>query len=201
MVQAVIEKGCAKVPSGSWLVGRGQPAACLGACRARALRGFIVPDRSRVMTVSAEGALYCAAADRPFLVRLDALPDEKLNLVSDRLLLAPADARTGAHHVKLVPMSFSRVTTVTEFQKGWAIAATQSRVTQVAVEEDQTLTVHPEAIVAWVGRDPTGFCPRLGMLDLLLPRGPKNLTYNFHGPCTVWFEGTREFRGVRARMR
>lgn len=200
MAEAVIEKGCAQAPAGTWLVGRSQPAACLGTCRSRSLRGFIVPDRARVLAVTADGPLYCAAADRPFLLRLDALPDETLNLVSEKLLLAPLDARTGAHNVKLVPFSFKRVTPVTEFRKGWAVAATRSRVTRLAVEEGGTLTVRSEALVAWVGRDPSGFCPRLGLWDLLLPRGPKNLAYNFHGPCTVWFEGAEEVRPMRMRM-
>ena len=201
MSEAVIESGCARVSAGAWLVGRAQPAACRGVCRSRALRGFIVPDRAKVLSLAAEGDVYCAAADRPFLTRFDALPDETLNLVSEKLLLAPLDARTGAHPVKIVPFSFRQVTPVTEFRKGWAIAATKSRVTRLGVEDGDTLTVRQEAVVAWVGRDPSGFCPRLGIMDLLLPRGPKGLAYNFHGPCTVWFEGAEEVRGMRARMR
>lgn len=120
--------------------------------------------------------------------------------MSEKLLLAPVDARTGAHNVKLVPFSFKRVTPVTEFRKGWAVAATRSRVTRLAVEDGDTLTVRAEALVAWVGRDPSGFCPRLGLWDLLLPRGPKNLAYSFHGPCTVWFEGAGEVRPMGMRM-
>ena len=201
MSEAVIEKGCARAPAGSWLTGRGQPAACLGACRSRTLPGFVVPDRAKVLVLAAEGDVYCAAADRPFVVRLDALPDETLNVVSEKLLLAPLGARTGAHNVKLVPFSFRRVTPVTEFRKGWAVAATKSRVMRLGIGEDDVLTVRPESLVAWVGRDPSGFCPRLGLCDLLLPRGPKNLAYSFHGPCTVWFEGSEESRGARARMR
>lgn len=201
MAEAEIENGCARAPAGSWLVGRAQPAACFGVARTSSLRGFIVPDRAQVSSVSSDGSIYCAASDRPFLSRLDALPDETLNLVSEKLLLAPLEARTGAHNVKLVPFSFRRVTPVTEFRKGWAIAATKSRVTRLGVDEGGTLTVRPESVVAWVGRDPSGFCPRLGVLDLLLPRGPKGLAYSFHGPCTVWFEGAEDVRGVRARMR
>ena len=192
MQEARVENGCATTEAGDWLVGRCQPVACLGSFRLKSLRGFIVPDRACVFAVTSDGPLHCASADRPFLTRLDALPDETLALVSDRLLLAPPSARTGAHNVKLVPMSFRRVTPVTEFRRGWVIAATRSRVTRRAVGEGETLMVRPEALVAWVGRDPTGFCPKLGLWDLLLPRGPKNLAYDFHGPCTVWFEGAAE---------
>lgn len=74
--------------------------------------------------------------------------------------------------------------------------ATASRTTRVAVPEGETLSVRPESAVAWTGQRPSGFCPKLGLLDLLLPRGPKNLLLRFHGPCLVWLEGA----GKRAEV-
>lgn len=191
-MEATFENGFAKVAAGDWLMGRSQPAACLGSATAKGLKGFIVPDRACVRAVTCAGDAWCGAADRPFLTRLDALPDVPLVLVSAKLLVAPFGARAGARCVKLVPFSFNRATPVTEFKLGWAVAGTKSRVTRVALEDGATLTVRPESMVAWTGKDPTGFCPKLSVLDILLPRGPRTLAWNFHGPCVVWFEGTQE---------
>lgn len=194
MEEAVIENGAAKVAAGTWLMGRAQPAAVLGTVKIAGLKGFIVPDRAamRVATTTAEA--WCAAGDKPFLLRLPALPEESetLNVVSDRLLVAPAACRVGARNLKLVPFSLRRTAAITRFRQGWVVLATRSRVTRVALEDGGTLTVRPEALVAWVGKDPTGFCPKLSVLDVLLPRGPRDLVYTFHGPAVVWFEGARE---------
>ena len=67
--------------------------------------------------------------------------------------------------------------------------ATSSRATRFKVEDGDTLSVRPEAVVAWTGNRPTGFCPKLGLWDFLLPRGPKDLMLHFHGPSVVWVEG------------
>ncbi len=195
MDDVFIEHGTAKVPAGEWLAGRDQPSAFLGTSSLRGLKGFIVPDRAATCVVTTSSDAWFAAADRPFVVRFDALPDEPLNLVSGKLLVAPLAARTSAKSVKLVPFSFNRALPVTCFKggenvPGWAVAATRGRVTRIALEDGGTLTVRPEAVVAWAGRDPTGFCPKLTFLDILLPRGPKNLAFTFHGPAVVWFEGS-----------
>ncbi len=71
----------------------------------------------------------------------------------------------------------------------WVVMATASRTARVAVTDGDTLSVRPEAVVAWTGPRPTGFCPKLGIWDILLPRGPKDLLFNFHGPCIIWIEG------------
>jgi len=216
MVEAVIESGFAKVEAGEWLCGQAQPAACRGTAIVTGLKGFIVPDRAAVRRVAVAAAssrppyhgndgragsmtpplAWFGSSDAPFLTRLDALPDEPLHLVSSKLLVAPFAARVGAKSLKLVPFSFQRSTAVTDFKMGWAVAATRSRVTRVALADGETLTVRPEALVAWTGNRPTGFCPKLSVLDILLPRGPKNLTYSFHGPAVVWFEGSGEGRAA-----
>ena len=76
--------------------------------------------------------------------------------------------------------------------------ATASRTARLSVEDGDTLSVRPEAVVAWTGQRPTGFCPKLGIWDILLPRGPKDLLYSFHGPCLVWIEGS--FAGSAKRF-
>ena len=197
-MEATIESGFATVAAGDWLMGRSQPVAFSDRAEVKGLRGFIVPDRAAVRAVRLAGEGRCASADAPFLTRLDALPDEPLKLMSSRLLVAPLAARSGARSLRLVPLSFSRAFAVTEFRGGWAVAATRGRVTRVALEDGGTLTVRPEAVVAWIGRDPSGTCPRLSVLDIVLPRSPRNLAFTFHGPATVWFEGSSE-GGARGR--
>ena len=134
---------------------------------------------------------------------LVALPDVALNVVARKLLVAPFASRVKGLALKLIPMSFARALAVTQLLKGWAVMATKSRVTRVALAEGESLTMRPEALVAWIGAKPTGFCPKLRLVDILLPRGPRNLAYSFHGPATVWFEGSETERrlgrhGVRA---
>ena len=72
----------------------------------------------------------------------------------------------------------------------WVVMATASRTSRIAVDDGDTLSVRPDAVVAWTGQRPTGFCPKLGIWDVLLPRGPKDLLFSFHGPCIVWIEGS-----------
>lgn len=79
--------------------------------------------------------------------------------------------------------------------------ATASRTRRLSVEEGQTLSVRPEAVVAWTGKRPTGFCPKLGVLDMILPRGPKDLLLNFYGPGIVWVEGSRRRQSALSRER
>ena len=58
------------------------------------------------------------------------------------------------------------------------------------LEDGQTLSVRPEAVVAWTGKMPTGFCPKLSIWDVILPRGPRDLLFTFYGPGVVWAEGS-----------
>ena len=67
--------------------------------------------------------------------------------------------------------------------------ATASRTARLQVADGDTLSVRPESVVAWTGNRPTGFCQKLGLWDILLPRGPRNLLLHFHGPSVVWVEG------------
>lgn len=203
MNEPLLENGMAKIPAGAWLVGNEQPSAFLGAITASRLRGFIVPDRAAVQKAETIGDAWCAASERPFTSYLTALPDVPLHVAARKLLVAPFASRVKGLSLKLVPLSFVRAVPVTLLQKGWAVMATKSRVTRVTLKDGETLTVRPEALVAWIGSRPSGFCPKLRLVDVLLPRAPRCLAFSFHGPATVWFEGSEIERrigrhGVRA---
>ena len=205
MNEPLIERGFAVVGAGAWLFGLAQPAAVQGVFTRRSLRGFICPDRATLSIVElaeqtvneggagdaprpSQTAAHCAAADRPFLTQIDC--GVPVSAVSDKVLVAPAPSRTGAHIVKVVPMSFARSLRVTEFASEWVVMATRSRTTRIALADGESLGVRPEAAVAWTGARPSGFCPRLRLLDILLPRGPRDLLLHFHGPSIVWIEGS-----------
>ena len=210
-----LSSGFAVVGAGAWLFGRAQPAAVRGTLRSRGLKGFVCPDRGALSrgelsaekshaesaenaefkshAESAESAeqdarAWCSASACPFLTRIDC--GAPVTAVSDKVLVAPAAARSGARLLRVVPMSFARSIRTTEFSSEWVVMATRSRTARVALADGESLGVRPEAAVAWTGPRPTGFCPRLRLLDVLLPRGPRNLLLHFHGPAIVWIEGS-----------
>jgi uncharacterized protein (AIM24 family) len=187
--EAVIESGFAHVTDGAWLMGASQPAAYRGTIRDRRISGWLVPDRARLRNVEISGTASCSDAKRPFLSRIDCA--ETLSVVSERILVAPAAARTGSQLVRVVPMSFRYSLAVTEFKNpGWAVTATASRVNRFVLAEDEILSVRHESVVAWTTKRPVGHCPRLTMRDVLIPRRRvKSLWLNFYGPGVVWAEG------------
>jgi hypothetical protein len=177
--------------------------------------------------VETSGTAKCADSTRPFLTHIPCAAP--ISAVSDKVLVAPAAARSGAELIRPIPFSVKSSICVTKFAQpepadepsnaqtpqpsnaqtvkrsngqtvprsngqtsapAWVVMATASRTTRVPVSEDETLSVRPEAAVAWTGKRPSGFCPKLGLWDMLLPRGPKNLLLRFHGPCLVWIEGS-----------
>ena len=77
----------------------------------------------------------------------------------------------------------------------WVLMATASRTARLQVADGDTLSVRPEAVVAWTTRQPTGFCPKLSIWDVLLPHGPRNLLLTFYGPGLVWIEGATASAG------
>lgn len=210
-----VESGFAEVPAGTWLVARSQPAACFGDFVRRRRKGWVVRDRARLDLVETSGTAKCADSTRPFLTHIPCAAP--ISAVSDKILVAPAAARSGAELIRPIPFSVKSSICVTLFAlpedrnpgipesrdtaesptpPAWVVMATTSRTTRVPVPEDETLSVRPEAAVAWTGKRPSGFCPKLGLWDMLLPRGPKNLLLRFHGPCLVWIEGS----GKRAEV-
>ena len=182
-----IEGGFAEVGAGAWLMGRGQPAAFFGSAVRRRRKGFFLRDRSALDLVETTGAAKCADARRPFLTHIPCAAP--ISAASAKVLVAPAAARTGAEVVKMIPMSLKGSLYVTVFGEEWVVLATASRTARLQVADGDTLSVRPESVVAWTGNRPTGFCPKLGLWDILLPRGPKNLLLHFHGPSVVWVEG------------
>lgn len=182
-----IESGFAEVGAGAWLMGRGQPAAFFGSAVRRRRKGWCVRDRSLIDLVETTGAAKCADATRPFLTHIPCAAT--VFAVSCKVLLAPAGARKGASAVKAVPMSARSALCATEFGCEWVVMATPSRTGRIALADGETLSVRPEAVVAWTGKSPTGFCPRLSIWDVLLPRGPRDLLFTFYGPGVVWIEG------------
>jgi len=199
MTEAIIESGFAKVESGTWLAGRAQPAACRGKAKASCLKGLFVADRASVRRLETDDTAWFSRAEAPFLTRIDALPDEAVSVISEKVLVAPFESRVGSESLKLVPLSFQKTVSVTQFKKGWVVAATRSRVARLALADGETLTVRPESLLAWAGKRPSGFCPKLSLLDMILPRMPKNLSYTFHGPGVVWFEGAASGNDGRTR--
>ncbi len=189
-----IENGFAEVGPGAWLMGRAQPAAGFGEPVRRRRKGWRVPDRGFLDLVETAGPSGCADAAKPFLTHIPCAAP--ISAVSAKVLVAPAQSRTGAGFVRAVPLSSRGGFTVTEFGSGWVVLATRSRVRRFNVEDGATLSVRPESVVAWTGKRPTGFCPKLGIMDLILPRGPKNLLFHFHGPATVWAEGALDARDI-----
>jgi len=138
---------------------------------------------------AAHGArAWCSASACPFLTRIDC--GAPVTAVSDKVLVAPVAARSGARLLRVVPMSFARAIRTTEFSSEWVVMATRSRTARIALADGESLGVRPDAAVAWTGPRPTGFCPRLRLFDVLLPRGPRDLLLHFHGPAIVWIEGS-----------
>lgn len=190
-----IEGGFAEVEAGSWLMGRGQPTAFLGSAVRRRRKGFFLLDRSSLDLVETSAAAKCADSRRPFLTHIPCTAE--VFAVSEKVLVAPAAARKEAHLVKVVPMSVKRAICVTEFGlpdgdgvSAWVVMATASRTCRMPLEDGQVLSVRPDAVVAWTGKMPTGFCPKLSIWDVILPRGPRDLLFTFYGPGVVWAEGS-----------
>ena len=182
-----IEGGFAEVGAGAWLMGRGQPAAFFGSAVRRRRKGFFLRDRSALDLVETTAAAKCADARRPFLTHIPCAAP--ISAASNKVLVAPAKAHRNAHFVKLIPMSLKNALCVTEFGEEWVVMATAGRTCRLPLDDGQTLSVRPEAVVAWTGRDPTGFCQRLSLWDVLLPRGARDLLLTFYGPGVVWAEG------------
>ena len=186
--KVTIESGFAEVDAGTWLVSRVQPAAFFGETSRLRRKGWIVRDRSALDLIETTGRTFCADAARPFLTYIPCAAP--VFAVSGKVLVAPVDARKGASVVKAVPMGARHALCVTEFGNEWVVAATSSRTDRVALTDGETFSVRPEAVVAWTGKPPTGFCPKLSIWDVLLPRGPRDLLFTFYGPGVVWIEGS-----------
>ena len=213
MINAVtIESGFAEVGAGAWLMGQAQPAAFFGEATRRRRKGWFVRDRSSLSLIETTGSAKCACVSRPFLTHIPCAA--RITAVSEKILVAPAAARAKDELVKVIPLSLARALVVTVFDlpsqkvegqkvdeptaeasaagaSAWVVMATAGRTTRLQVADGETLSVRPDAVVAWTGNHPTGFVRKLGVWDVLLPRGPRDLLLHFHGPCIVWVEGSK----------
>ena len=158
-------------------------AVPMSAMRALVVTVFGLPpeDRDNEESLTADAARGFAAAPHE-VAAADA---------AGSLVAAPTSAATGGPNFGNAPTSAAQAAqTSPGGTAAWVIMATASRTARLSVEDGDTLSVRPEAVVAWTGQRPTGFCPKLGIWDILLPRGPKDLLFSFHGPCLVWIEGS-----------
>ena len=188
MNDVTIENGFAKVGKGAWLVGALQPVAVHGESVTRSLKGWLVPDRAKLHIVELEGSAFCAHAQRPFLTHIPCAAP--LAAVSAKLLVAPLEARAGGRLVRVVPFSLRNAICVTQCSSEWVVMATQSRTTRIPLEEGEMLTTRIESAVAWTTKQPTGFCPKISIMDIIVPRKrDRNMMLHFYGPGIVWMEG------------
>ena len=194
-----LENGFAEVGAGTWLMGRAQPVAFFGALLRRRRKGFFLRDRGDLSLVETSRSARCADAAHPFLTHISC--GVTVSAVSAKVLVAPAAAHTGTETVRAVPFSLMRAVTVSVFSSEWIVLATAGRTARISVEDGETFSVRPDAVVAWTGNRPTGFCPKLKLADILLPRGPRDLLFHFHGPALVWFEGSDPAAGARFPVR
>ncbi len=194
-MEAQIENGFASVENGEWLFASKQPSAVAGTlvpkCPPRTegswWRRLFQPDRRRLQFAELAGRMWCGDGKRPFVTRLDLA--DRVTVVTEKLLLAPIGSRKSGRLLRVVPFSFRGAICTTAMEGEWAVMSTAGRVARAVVKDGETLGVKPEAVVAWTGKPPTGFCPRLRVRDIFIPRAPKCMRLNFHGPCVVWFEG------------
>lgn len=184
---AAIANGFAETDAGAYLASRGQPAAFFGDAVRRGLKGWFVRDRPSLAVVETSGRTLFGDSARPFLTHIPCAAP--VFAVSAKVLVAPAAARTGSELFRPVPMSLKGSFPVTKFEREWVVAATASRTARLAVEENCTLCVRPESVVAWTGNRPVGYVRRLRLRDVFLPRPPQDLMLHFYGPCIVWTEG------------
>ena len=212
-----IEGGFAEVGAGVWLMGRSQPAAFFGSATRRRRKGLFLRDRPNLDLVETSSAAKCADARRPFLTYIPCAAP--ISAVSSKVLVAPASAWTGAEAVKVVPMSMRSALCITMFgnmdvEKSedqtsgpqnlqiphFVVMATMSRTARLQVEDGDTLSVRTESVVAWSGNRPKGFCPKIGLWDVLLPHGPRDLLLHFHGPSIVWAEGVNASNSQTSKL-
>ena len=199
-----IENGFVETGAGRWLAGRSQPAAFTGRASRLRRRGWCVRDRSMLELFETSGVSRFADSSRPFLTFIPCAAN--VSAVTSKVLVAPESARRGATYLKAVPMSLKGGMCVTEFGLSpegegndgseWVVMASEGRTCRIQLGDGEVLSARPTAVVAWTGRSPTGFCPKLSLWDVILPRAPKDLLFSFYGPGVVWIEGSKTERQI-----
>lgn len=187
-IKVTIENGFAEVGAGEWLMSHAQPTAFSGKAQRLARRAWRLKDRAHLNLVATDGSAHCGDRTRPFLTHIPCAA--ALGVISSKVLVAPNSARKRDYILRTIPMSLAHAKCVSEFTEEWVVTATRSRTKRITLEESQTLSVRPDAAVAWTCKAPTGSCPRISIWDVLLPRMPKDLLLTFYGPGAVWIEGS-----------
>ena len=163
---------------------------------ADASRPFLthIPCAAPVFAVSGKVLVAPAAARKDaHLVKVVPMSAKRALCVTE---FAQFDAEQPPNHPTTQPPNHlttqppNHLTTQPPNQSAWVVMATASRTCRMPLEDGQTLSVRPEAVVAWTGKMPTGFCPKLSIWDVILPRGPRDLLFTFYGPGVVWAEGS-----------
>lgn len=188
MNEPLIENGFASLKAGSWLIRRGQPAVACGKFSITGIKGFFAPDRHYLCVLQSEQMTHLACSKQPFLTHLVSVG--ALSVLSEKLLVAPLAARTGAKLFRVIPFSGRKAFPVTRIDAEWAIIATASRLKRIVIAENEIVCVKRDAAVAWTGKDPTSVAGRIRMRDLLIPKQNVALSLNFYGPQIIWVEGT-----------
>ncbi len=142
------------------------------------------------------------SAMRALVVTVFGLPPEEVESPDDATMQRRNDATDEHTNGQTVKRSNGQTDAGPDASgSAWVVMATASRTARLSVTDGDTLSVRPEAVVAWTGQRPSGFCPKLGIWDILLPRGPKDLLFSFHGPCIVWIEGSGNRQTVKLSNR
>ena len=163
MTNVTIDGGFARIGAGAWLMSRAQPAAFRTSMRRMRRAGWMLRDRSHLELVETAGDAVCADSRRPFLTHIPCAA--QISAVSEKVLVAPSAAWLGAETLRVIPMSASGALCVSTFAisgetqpsqpSSWVVMATASRTTRLVVEDGQSLSVRPDALVAWSGKRPS----------------------------------------------
>lgn len=188
MNEPLIEHGFASLGRGTWLISRGQPAVAVGSFSLKGIGGFLAPDRRHLMVLTTEQTAHLACANRPFLTHLVSVGS--LTVRSEKLLVAPLEARAGGRLFRVIPFSGRRAFPLTRLTSEWVVVATKSRLKRILLAEGEVACVRCEAVVAWTGKDPTCRARRIRLRDLVLPKPNVALSLHFYGPQVLWVEGT-----------
>lgn len=206
MENVTLMDGMVKASKGHWITRMNQPIAAEGGMpEAQPLRRhgtffktlFSVweADRGRLCRLSLPAAGWFADAQTPIVTRINAsLP---LNVVTEKLLLAPEENRDGGFLKRVIPFTPKRAFCVTRLKRGWVITGTASTVTAIRVPAGEHLVVRPEALVAWNGSSPQPCAPLLPLRALVLPTKAPLTLLRFSGEATVWVEGLAPFATVK----
>jgi len=152
---------------------------------------LFTPDRFRLRMTSFTGKAWLAKGDAPWLSILEVA--EPVSIITSHLVACPLEARASSRLFRIVPGTTAGAICVTTISRQWVAVASESTISGIQVEKDETLSVNRNALVAWCGAEPSSFCPKLRLRDIFLPKLPGNLAILFKGPAQVWIQAPKPF--------